>query len=964
VRLKDFQKDSVEAIVDGLENPKQRGVYALADEVGLGKTLVCAEVARRLILASPDEDRFVIYYVAPSIELLDQNLKSIASHLERELGGGFKVHRTISRISKIPLDLSEFDTNARNVFVIGLSPATSFKVSGSGLMSERAYLAGLFGLNCQEEWKTRLKKIFWAMKRPMKPGFAEAMLSYKHFGSLIKWRFEENGECAVFTRRLREVDTERPDVDVVRKLIAEIRGKIVSYLINMPEALPKFVIFDEWHKYKDTCFEPEPGTPAHNRLVADLLAAVRDAPDSKVLFVSATPFTVDYKDADKETMSPTSSDLKSLIRLFWHEDQFLVEYWKLEAKQRAFVSSIGALLGHANGEHLEAARDAARNCAKLYEKELRRYCVRTERPRAELADDEVRKMPGWSEAMFASGSAAQFIRQFGQRQSNPVRSPVTAMWMDGHTFPSAGYDGLAGLKIKNLRKQHWKIVQLEDLLRASFSYRDRLHSFHRPPLWLPPEEPLQGRKQLIFSEFRFVPDEICEQLKKQGFGTTRGKPSGSVLGVFPSVVGREKRTASRDQLQGSIYFPFFYPFLFWELEPAEQAKILFDHKAAIKDRIRLGGNAVSLMLDIDGMLIRGTPLTGSGHHRQRVMDLTSDIEASPRFQEFMNALLFEKTGRSAPGKAAAGVIKGQRARHLSKGKPVQFEAAAVGLAQSIFHLFASPEAQLLEQAAVIPARAGLPKRWKAMLRFSLWYSRKNRLAETLLDFSALLEPASQDGLHVLTDIAGAMSLRRGSVGTRFVRSFHDRKINDAKGDQTATANAKSIRAAFNSPFPPYVLASTSVGQEGLDFHRYCDSIIHWTPPSSPSILRQRNGRLDRFRSLQVRIAKETVVDGTQSPDSSYRELSPDFVVMRGKQRVNRPKIQVWYLPYTSQHAAWKRCCERMHYDDLLIGAPDPLADERAWLEVIDRHEAEERARRLQILREFSISLRPKIRNLK
>ena len=36
-----------------------------------------------------------------------------------------------------------------------------------------------------------------------------------------------------------------------------------------------------------------------------------------------------------------------------------------------------------------------------------------------------------------------------------------------------------------------------------------------------------------------------------------------------------------------------------------------------------------------------------------------------------------------------------------------------------------------------------------------------------------------------------------------------------------------LRKAFNTPFWPYVLATTSVGQEGLDFHAWCDTIVHW-----------------------------------------------------------------------------------------------------------------------------------------
>ena len=67
-----------------------------------------------------------------------------------------------------------------------------------------------------------------------------------------------------------------------------------------------------------------------------------------------------------------------------------------------------------------------------------------------------------------------------------------------------------------------------------------------------------------------------------------------------------------------------------------------------------------------------------------------------------------------------------------------------------------------------------------------------------------------------------------------------------------------VREAFNSPFWPFVLATTSVGQEGLDFHLYCRDILHWNLPSNPVDLEQREGRINRRDCLAVResIAKD------------------------------------------------------------------------------------------------------------
>lgn len=48
------------------------------------------------------------------------------------------------------------------------------------------------------------------------------------------------------------------------------------------------------------------------------------------------------------------------------------------------------------------------------------------------------------------------------------------------------------------------------------------------------------------------------------------------------------------------------------------------------------------------------------------------------------------------------------------------------------------------------------------------------------------------------------------------------------------------------------MASTSVGQEGLDFHWYCRKIVHWNLPSNPQDLEQREGRINRYKCLAIR----------------------------------------------------------------------------------------------------------------
>jgi len=66
------------------------------------------------------------------------------------------------------------------------------------------------------------------------------------------------------------------------------------------------------------------------------------------------------------------------------------------------------------------------------------------------------------------------------------------------------------------------------------------------------------------------------------------------------------------------------------------------------------------------------------------------------------------------------------------------------------------------------------------------------------------------------------------------------------------ARADAVREAFNSPFRPFILASTTIEQEGLDFHTWCHAVVHWNLPANPVDLEQREGRVHRYKGHAVR----------------------------------------------------------------------------------------------------------------
>lgn len=117
-------------------------------------------------------------------------------------------------------------------------------------------------------------------------------------------------------------------------------------------------------------------------------------------------------------------------------------------------------------------------------------------------------------------------------------------------------------------------------------------------------------------------------------------------------------------------------------------------------------------------------------------------------------------------------------------------------------------------------------------------------------------------------IRDVLAVNAGSVETKYISSANEPTIESfqirthyaipfgmsSSSDLKVGNRQIRVREAFNSPFRPFVLTSTSIGQEGLDFHFYCSNLIHWNLPSNPIDMEQREGRIKRFKGLDIRRA--------------------------------------------------------------------------------------------------------------
>ena len=123
-----------------------------------------------------------------------------------------------------------------------------------------------------------------------------------------------------------------------------------------------------------------------------------------------------------------------------------------------------------------------------------------------------------------------------------------------------------------------------------------------------------------------------------------------------------------------------------------------------------------------------------------------------------------------------------------------------------------------------------------------------------------------------------------------------RTVDPAEGEASTTMILPNVRlangevrietrnmlvAAFNMPFFPEVLVSSSVLSEGVDLHWECRTVIHHDLDWNPSTLEQRTGRLDRIGSLSEKVGQSINI---YEPYTSGLQDEKTFKVVKDRAR--------------------------------------------------------------------------------
>lgn len=131
--LKDFQRATVDYVFGRFHGPDSTRRFLVADEVGLGKTLVARGVIARTIDHLWDEaSRIDVIYICSNADIARQNI-------DRLRIPGCEEAAQATRLTLLPLQMH--DLGRHRVNFVALTPATSFEqTGGGGRMDERVLL--------------------------------------------------------------------------------------------------------------------------------------------------------------------------------------------------------------------------------------------------------------------------------------------------------------------------------------------------------------------------------------------------------------------------------------------------------------------------------------------------------------------------------------------------------------------------------------------------------------------------------------------------------------------------------------------------------------------------------------------------------------------------------------------------------------------------------------------------------
>ena len=274
---------------DGCTTTRSRRTrFLVADEVGLGKTLVARGLIAKTIerLQREKVKRIDVIYICSNADIARQNIQRLNVTGESDFS-------MATRITLLPLQLHRLNDNGLNF--VSFTPGTSFNMaSRGGTSQERAVLFQLLrkalGADAMEhDGAYRLlrgnkgdagfrSEVAWVGQQQLDKGLSRAFVAEFRARPELKKRFLR------MSRQLRD-PAFKPDWNGYWNVIRDLRQALARSCVEALE--PDLVILDEFQRFRELLQEPNPDDPDDIRALAHHLFAQKDV---RILLLSATPY--------------------------------------------------------------------------------------------------------------------------------------------------------------------------------------------------------------------------------------------------------------------------------------------------------------------------------------------------------------------------------------------------------------------------------------------------------------------------------------------------------------------------------------------------------------------------------------------------------------------------------------------------------------------------------------------------
>ncbi|EPR75386.1 Helicase [Leifsonia rubra CMS 76R] len=912
--LKSFQRDVVEHVMHRLyDAPNASGRFLVADETGLGKSVIARGIIARTIerLQNDDTvDRIDIVYICSNSDLASQNLRRLNVTGDPHIGLTNRLTllaRESHRLAGTPI------AGRKPVNLVSFTPGTSFDMgswrAGSG--KERALLhimlTELLELSKPQQ---RASRMLFQGQIKTKDAFVDRVRRMRNrlngpADPSILRAFEksitDSGLRGSFLDLLSELAGKHKVpaalIAPIRHLTAKLRGALAGASVDSLE--PDLVILDEFQRFRHLLDEEEGGD------AAELAHTLFNYSAAKVLLLSATPYKP-FTEAHDESGDDHYSDLMTTLGFLTEgSDTSLSEIRDSFAQYRQQIVN-----GSAAGERVERLREI-----------LLTVMSRTERPPAGdmVRERQLPSLPP-SDADLAGYVA---LERLSEKLDVPIgleywkSIPYFASFMDGYKIGRAVER--RSIEDQESIDRHLRQLQQIDAGAVGRYGEIELGNSHLGAvahetvdqgwwklLWMPPSlpyfspgnvyssiEPGSVTKRVVFSSWTATPTAVASLLS---YEAERQIVSGSRLTVNSSEartaisarldykVTSESRPASMSTL--ALFWP--HPALADAADPlrivrnsgdttiapndaqkvvAESLETGTESTAAWESFFRVPGSIPEGLVPDPKLLARLLSARPADVEEDNVSaagrQITAHVELAVETIAGSGAPTshpdLARLALHAPGNIAYRALGRLRDHDDSTTDSGHWGAAAM-LSNGIRSLFNRTESMLLLDKVKATEDEFY---WLAVLDYcadgnlqaaldEYLFQLRSEAAGALLDNELLMALAARavNAIALRPSIYHARDLGRSGESISFTARFALRYGGKTQNEESA--RQPEIRNAFNSPFWPFVLASTSVGQEGIDFHWWSHAVVHWNVPSNPVDFEQREGRVNRFAGHAVR----------------------------------------------------------------------------------------------------------------